>query len=99
MLAIPFAEVAAKYALCYDFAMVNAEITRNSNENSLSALRRFSRKVQSSGVIPRVRSLRFSGRTQSPYKVKQHRLKVLKRRADMAELIKQGKAPVKPAKK
>ncbi len=79
--------------------MINVEITRNQNENSLSALRRFSRKVQSSGVIPRMRSLRSSGRTQSPYKVKQRRLTLLKRRANMAELIKLGKAPVKPVRK
>ncbi|MFA6459272.1 MAG: hypothetical protein WCV79_02675 [Candidatus Paceibacterota bacterium] len=79
--------------------MINVEVTRNSNENSLGALRRFSRKVQGSGVIPRVRSLRFSGRTQSPYKVKQRALKLLNRRAEMAELVKLGKAPVKGARK
>lgn len=73
--------------------MINVEVSRNPGENALGVIRRFSRKVQSSGVIPRVRSLRFSGRTQSPYKVKMKTLKTLKRRADMAELIKLGKAP------
>ena len=74
----------------------NVEITRNSGESSLSTLRRFSRKVQSAGVIPRMRSIRYSGRVQSPYKVKQKALKRLGRHAAMAELIKLGKAPVKP---
>ena len=78
--------------------MINVEITRNPGENPLGVLRRFSRKVQSSGVIPRMRSLRFSGRTQSPYKVKMKTLKTLKRRADMAELIKLGKAPAEPVR-
>ena len=55
----------------------NVEITRNSGESSLSTLRRFSRKVQSAGVIPRMRSIRYSGRVQSPYKVKQKALKRL----------------------
>lgn len=73
--------------------MINVEISRNPGENALGVLRRFSRKVQSSGVIPRVRSLRFANRTQSPYKVKMKTLKTLKRRAEMAELIKLGKAP------
>ncbi len=73
--------------------MINVEITRNPNENGLGVLRRFSRKVQSSGVIPRKRSLRYAARVQSPYKVKMKTLKTLKRRAEMAELVKLGKAP------
>jgi ribosomal protein S21 len=76
--------------------MINLEVSRNPGENALGVLRRFSRKVQSSGVIPRVRSLRFNSRTQSHYKVKT--LKTLARRAEMAELIKLGKAPVKPVR-
>ena len=76
--------------------MINVEITRNPGENALSTIRRFTRKVQSSGVIPRVRSLRFSGRTQSPYKVKQRALKSLNRKSEMALLVKLGKAPIKP---
>lgn len=79
--------------------MINVEITRNPGENPLSVIRRFSRKVQSSGVIPRVRSLRFSGRTQSHYKVKQRTLKTIARRAEMAELVKLGKAPAKPERR
>lgn len=74
--------------------MINVEINRNQGENNLSILRRFSRKVQSAGVIPRVRSLRYSSRVQSAYKIKQKTLKTLARRAEMAELIKLGKAPV-----
>jgi len=73
--------------------MINVEITRNSGENALGVLRRFSRKVQSAGVIPRMRSIRFSGRKQSPYKVKQKALKRIARHSAMAELIKLGKAP------
>jgi len=74
----------------------NVEISRNSGESALSTLRSFTRKVQSAGVIPRMRSLRYSGRIQSPYKVKQKALKRINRRAALAELVKLGKAPVKP---
>ena len=74
--------------------MINVEINRNPGENSLSILRRFSRKVQSSGVIPRVRSLRYNSRTQSHYKIKVKTLKALNRKAELAELIKLGKAPL-----
>jgi ribosomal protein S21 len=79
--------------------MINVNITRNANENPLSVIRRFTRKVQSSGVIPRVRSLRFSDRVQSHYKVKQKALKKIGRRTEMAELIKLGKAPSKITRK
>jgi hypothetical protein len=78
--------------------MINVEITRNPNENALGVLRRFSRKVQSSGVINRKRSLRYASRTQSPYKTKQKTLKSIARKAALNELIKQGKAPVKPVR-
>ena len=76
--------------------MINVEVTKNSGENAMSVIRRFTRKVQGSGVIPRVRSLRSSTRVQSKYKVKVRALTLIKRRENMAELIKQGKAPVKP---
>jgi len=75
---------------------INAEVSRNPGENPISLIRRFSRKVQGSGIIPRVRSLRFASRTLSPYKVKMRTLKGIAHRAEQAELVKQGKAPVKP---
>ncbi len=74
--------------------MINVEISRNAGETSVNILRRFSRKVQSSGVIPRKRSLRYSSRVQSHYKVKVKTLKGLNRKAALAELIKLGKAPI-----
>ena len=78
------------------FPMItNVEVTRNSNENALGVLRKFTRKVQSSCVISRMRSIRYSDRTQSHYKVKQKALKQLKRREEINELIKLGKAPLK----
>ena len=79
--------------------MINVDVTKNPGENSISLIRRFTRKVQSSGVLPRMRNIRFSGRKQSHYKVKQRALTLLIRRKDMALLVKLGKAPVKPVRK
>jgi len=62
----------------------------------MGVIRRFTRKVQGSGIIPRVRSLRSNTRVQSKYKVKMRALTLISRREHMAELIKLGKAPVKP---
>ena len=76
--------------------MINVEVTRNANENALGVIRRFSRKMQGSGVIPRVRSLRATVRVQSHYKVKKRALTLMKRRAYVAEQIKLGKLQAKP---
>ncbi|MDE2040807.1 MAG: hypothetical protein KGI59_00240 [Patescibacteria group bacterium] len=77
----------------------NVEVIRNPGENAMGVVRRFSRKVQGSGIIPRMRSLRSSTRVQSHYKVKQRALTLLRRRAYMSELVKLGKAPVKPERR
>lgn len=71
--------------------MINAEVTRTGNENSLNLIRRFTKKVQGSGVLPRVRSLRYATRKASEYVKKKKTLKVLKRREEIAEMIKMGK--------
>jgi len=71
--------------------MINAEVVKNNNENNLNLIRRFTKKVQGSGVLPRVRSIRYATRKQSEYVKKKKTLKVLKRRAEVDELIKMGK--------
>jgi hypothetical protein len=70
---------------------INAEVVKTGNENSVNLIRRFTKKVQGSGVLPRVRSIRYASRKQSAYVKKKKTLKVLKRREEIAELIKMGK--------
>jgi ribosomal protein S21 len=70
---------------------INVEINRNPNENTLSVLRRFTKKVQGAGILPRVRSIRYASRVLSPYKVKKKTLKSLARKAEVQQLIKLGK--------
>jgi ABC-type enterochelin transport system ATPase subunit len=71
--------------------MINAEVTRGPNETSLSLIRRFTKRVQGSGILPRVRSLRYQNRSLSKYKVKLRTLKVINRRIEIQQLIKLGK--------
>ncbi len=71
--------------------MINAEVTRTGNENNLNLIRRFTKRVQGSGILPRVRSIRYASRKMSEYVKKKKTLKVLKRREEVAELIKMGK--------
>jgi hypothetical protein len=71
--------------------MINAEVVKTGNENNVNLIRRFTKKVQGSGVLPRIRSIRYATRKQSEYVKKKKTLKVLKRREEVAELIKLGK--------
>ena len=71
--------------------MINAEVTKSGNENNVNLIRRFTRKVQGSGVLNRIRGRRYSQRTQSEYVKKKHTLKSLARKAEIAQLIKMGK--------
>ena len=71
--------------------MINTEVVRTGNENNLNLIRRFTKRVQGSGVLPRVRGIRYSTRKLSEYVKKKKTLKVLRRREEVAELIKMGK--------
>ncbi len=57
---------------------VNVEVKKNSSENALSLVRRFQKRVQESGVLPRVRGIRYSTRPLSELKQKRAKLKKLK---------------------
>lgn len=70
---------------------VNVEVTKNQNENNLSVLRRFTKRVQAAGILPRVRSRRYSERVKSENVRRAKTLAYLKKREVVAELIKQGK--------
>lgn len=67
------------------------EVQRDQNESNSSLLRRFSKKVQGSGIIRRVKSLKATERVQSHFKKKQSALKRLARRTEYEKLKKLGK--------
>jgi ribosomal protein S21 len=79
--------------------MINVEIERNGNENSVSLLKRFTRRVQGSQVLNTVRGKRYSERKPSEYTKKKKALKVIEYRKKMNELAKLGKLPEKPTRK
>ncbi|MCI5108548.1 MAG: hypothetical protein MRY49_01745 [Candidatus Pacebacteria bacterium] len=70
---------------------VNAEVQKKTNENSLSLLRRFSRRVQGTGLVRKVRNKRYADRTKSPYVKKKKKLQRLSKQARFEELVKLGK--------
>ncbi len=78
---------------------VNVEVKKNNNENAISLIRRFTKRVQGSGVIPRVRSIRWAVRKPSDFKKRKNKLVVLAKTAEYELLKKLGKLPEDPRKK
>lgn len=70
---------------------VNAEVQKNENETPVNLIRRFSKRVQGSGLIQEMRGRRYHARDKSRLVRRKHTLKVIKRREEVAELIKMGK--------
>jgi len=73
--------------------MINIEIIGDENESGTNILRRFSKRVRSSGVIKKVRAIRYKNRDASKFTRKKQALRSLKRRTEMERLIKLGKLP------
>ncbi len=68
------------------------EVKKNANESNMNLVRRFTRKVQESGIIQKVKSKRYNKRAESKIKVKAATLKKLARRKNTEKLFKLGKA-------
>jgi ribosomal protein S21 len=71
--------------------MINIEIKRNGTENALGVIRRFSRKMQESGIIPQVKGKRYAVRPLSKLAEKNMKVKRLARRVEVEKLKKLGK--------
>jgi len=71
--------------------MINVEVQRHGNENVAGLMRRFSRKMQSSGVVRRMRGLRYHKRNESDAKQKKDALTRIERTEKYIELFKQGR--------
>lgn len=78
-------------AMIFPMTKTNVQVTKNSNENAASLMRRFSRAVQSSGVVKRVKANRYLERPQSRYTRKSQALKRLAKRIEGERLKKLGK--------
>ena len=71
----------------------NVEVAKSGNDNNLGLIRKFTKRVQGSGILARLRSRRYSVRTPSPYVKKKKTLKKIIARTKIHELIKMGKMP------
>lgn len=72
-------------------ANTTVEVKKNANENNMNLMRRFSRKMQETGNIQKVKGKRYNERKLSKLKVKEATLKRLKKKASNEKLYKLGK--------
>lgn len=70
---------------------INIEVTKGPNENNLSVLRRFQKRVQNAGILMKVRGKRYSERIKSENVKRAKTLSSIKKREHINELIKLGK--------
>jgi ribosomal protein S21 len=70
---------------------INVQVDKIQKENNMNLIKKFKRRVQESGILPRVKSIRFSDRPMSPYVKKVKKLKSIRRKAEIDEKIKLGK--------
>lgn len=77
----------------------NVQVEKNGAESTANLIRRFTKRVQGAGIIPKVRSGRYHARIKSENVRKTKRLKTLKRKAVYEELLKLGKVAERPTRK
>ena len=78
--------------------MINVELKKNEHENAASLIRRFTRKIQESGIIPKIKGSRYAQRDVSKLSQKTVALRKLARRAEVEKLKKLGKMETRDAR-
>ena len=69
----------------------NVEVEKNNNESSANVIRRFTKRVQGAGIVPKVRGSRYFSRSKSKNVQRTAKLKKLTKRDVYEKLIKLGK--------
>jgi len=78
--------------------MLNVQVTTKENESTTNLLRRFSRKVNGSGILRRKRALKNRKRSQSKNVRQTQKVQALKKLDQVDKLIKLGKLPDRRAR-
>lgn len=78
---------------------INAEVVKTGSESPLSVIRKFSRRVQGTGLIKNARKNRYYERQKSKTVQKKRALKLIKRRAEYKQLVKEGKVIEAPQRR
>lgn len=75
---------------------INVEVSKTGSESAIATIRKFSRKVQGTGLVKTVRKGRYFARDASKTVKKKRALKLIKRRAEYRQLVKEGKVVEAP---
>ena len=70
---------------------VNVKVERNNNESSANVIRRFTKRVQGSGIIQRMKGIRYYSRVKSKNVRRDARLKKLAKKEEYERMVKLGK--------
>ena len=79
--------------------MINAEVNKIGTENALSIIRKFTRRVQGTGLVKTVRSQRYYARNMSKLVTKKQALKRIKKTDTFQQLLKEGKVSDAPVRR
>lgn len=69
----------------------NVQVQKNNNESSANVIRRFTKRVQNAGIVPKVRSGRYHTRIKSRNVQRFAKLKKIIKRETYEKMLKLGK--------
>jgi ribosomal protein S21 len=70
---------------------INVEVEKNNNESSANVIRRFTKRMQGAGIVPKVRSGRYYNRVKSQNVRRAAKLEKLEKAEKYDQLVKEGK--------
>lgn len=70
---------------------INVEVEKNNNESSANVIRRFTKRMQGAGIVPKVRGGRYFTRIKSQNVRRSAKLEKLEKAEKYERLIKEGK--------
>ena len=76
--------------------MINVEVEKKTTENTANIVRRFTKRMRESGILMRMRKIRYHTRKTSKFLKKKGALKRLSKKQEYEKLIKLGKISENP---
>jgi ribosomal protein S21 len=70
---------------------INVQVDKNNNESSANVIRRFTKRVQGAGIVPKARAGRYHTRIKSKNVQRFAKLKKLVKKETYEKLLKLGK--------
>lgn len=78
---------------------INIQVEKNANESTSNLIRRFTKRLQNAGIVPKVRGIRYYERVKSRNYDRKAKLRLLKRKETYDELLKMGKVVERPSRR